>query len=34
MDWHLLSTFDLSQILLAGGDLLVLCSLPGSPVVK
>ena len=34
MDWHFLSTFDLSQVLPVGGGLLVLCSLPGSPVVK
>ena len=34
MDWHFLSTFDLSQVLPVGGGLLVLCSLLGSPVVK
>ena len=28
------SSFDLSQTLLVGGGLLVLCSLPGPPVVK
>ena len=28
------SLFDLSQILLVGGGLLVPCSLPGPPVVK
>ena len=31
---HAVSPFDLSQTLLVGGGLLVLCSLPGSPVVK
>ena len=31
---HLVSPFDLSQTLLVGGGLLVLCSLPGPPVVK
>ena len=34
MDWRLLSPFDLSQILPVGGDLLVLSSLPGPPVVR
>ena len=34
VDWCLLSPFDLSRILLVGGGLLVLCSLPASPVVK
>ena len=35
MDLRLLSSpFDLSRILPVGGGLLVLCSLPGSPVVK
>ena len=28
------SPFDLSQILLVGGGLLVLCSLPGPPLIK
>ena len=31
---HVVSPFDLSQTLPVGGGLLVLCSLPGSPVVK
>ena len=31
---HVVSPFDLSQTLLVGGGLLVLCSLPGPPVVK
>ena len=31
---HMVSPFDLSQILLVGGGLLVLWSLPGLPVVK
>ena len=31
---HMVSPFDLSQILPVGGGLLVLCSLPGPPVVK
>ena len=31
---HLVSPFDLSQTLLVGGGLLVLCSLPGPPVLK
>ena len=31
---HAVSPFDLSQTLLVGGGLLVLCSLPGPPVVK
>ena len=31
---HVLSPFDLSQTLLVGGGLLVLCSLLGPPVVK
>ena len=31
---HVLSPFDLSQTLLVGGGLLVLCYLPGPPVVK
>ena len=30
----MVSPFDLSQTLLVGGGLLVLCSLPGPPVVK
>ena len=34
MDWSLLSPFDLSQILLVGGGLLVLCPLPESPGEK
>ena len=34
VDWCLLSPFDLSQILLVGGGLLVPCSLPESPVIK
>ena len=34
MDWCLMSPFDLSQILLVGGGLLVPCSLPGPPLVK
>ena len=33
-DWCLLSPFDLSWILLVGGSLLVLRSLPGPPVVR
>ena len=33
-DWHLLSPFDLSQILPAGGGLLVPHSLPGPPVAR
>ena len=33
MDWYLLSPFDLSRILLVGGDLSVPSSLPGPPVV-
>ena len=31
---HVVSPFDLSRTLLVGGGLLVLCSLPGPPVVK
>ena len=31
---HVASPFDLSQILPVGGGLLVLCSLPGPPVLK
>ena len=31
---HMVSHFDLSQTLPVGGGLLVLCSLPGPPVVK
>ena len=31
---HVVSPFDLFQTLLVGGGLLVLCSLPGPPVVK
>ena len=31
---QVVSPFDLSPILLVGGDLLVPCSLPGPPVVK
>ena len=31
---HVVSHFDLSQTLPVGGGLLVLCSLPGPPVVK
>ena len=31
---HAVSLFDLSQTLLVGGGLLVLCSLPGPPVIK
>ena len=31
---HMASPSDLSQIIVAGGGLLVLCSLPGSPIVK
>ena len=34
MDWCLLSSFDLSRILLVGGVLLVPGSLPGAPVIK
>ena len=34
MDWRLLSSFDLSQILLLGGSLLLPLPLPGPPVVK
>ena len=32
--WSKVSPFDLFQILLVGGGLLVLCSLPGPPFVK
>ena len=31
---HVVSPFDLSRTLPVGGDLLVLCSLPGPPVIK
>ena len=31
---HMVSPFDLSQILLVGGGLLVSCSLPGPSVIK
>ena len=31
---HMVSPFDLSRILLVGGSLLVLCSLPGPLVIK
>ena len=31
---HVVSLFDLSRTLLVGGSLLVLCSLPGLPVIK
>ena len=31
---QVVSPFDLSQILLVGGGLLVTCSLPGPPVIK
>ena len=31
---HVVPSFDLSQTLQVGGGLLVLCSLPGPPVVK
>ena len=31
---HVVSLFDLPQTLLVGEGLLVLCSLPGSPVIK
>ena len=31
---YVMSPFDLSKILPVGGALLVLCSLPGSPIVK
>ena len=31
---HVVSPFDVSQTLPVDGDLLVLCSLPGPPVVK
>ena len=31
---HVVSPFDLSQTLAVGGDLIVLCSLPGPPVIK
>ena len=34
MDWSFLSPFDLSRILPVDGSLLVLCFLPGPPVVK
>ena len=34
MDRHVVSPFDLSQTLPVGGGLLVLYSLPGSPVIK
>ena len=34
MDWLLLSPFDLPQILLVGGGLVILCFLPGSPARK
>ena len=34
MDGHAVSPFDLSRTLPVGGGLLVLCSLPGSPVIK
>ena len=34
MDGHAVSSFDLSQTLLVGGGLIVLCSLSGPPVVK
>ena len=30
----MVSPFDLSRTLLVGGGLLVLCSLPGTPVIK
>ena len=33
MDWHLLSSFDLPQILPVGGSLLVPHSLLGPPVI-
>ena len=31
---HVVFPFDLSRTLLVGGGLLVLCSLPGPPVIK
>ena len=31
---HVVTPLDLSRILLVGGGLLVLCSLPGPPVIK
>ena len=31
---HVVSPFDLSQTLLVGGGLLLLCSFPGPPVIK
>ena len=31
---HVESPFDLSQVLLVGGGLLVLCSSPGHPLIK
>ena len=31
---HVVSPFDLSRTLLVGSDLLVPCSLPGSPIVN
>ena len=34
MDGHAVSPFDLSRTLLVGGGLLVLYSLPESPVIK
>ena len=34
VEGHVVSPFDLAWILLVGGSLLVLCSLPGPPVVK
>ena len=34
MDWSLLSPFDLSQILLVVGSLLVSSLLPGPPIVR
>ena len=34
MDGHAVSPLDLSQTLPVGGGLLVLCSLPGPPVIK
>ena len=34
LDWSLPSPFDLAQILLVGGSLLVSCSFPGPPVLR
>ena len=34
VDWHLLSPFDLSQILPVGGSFTIPNSLPGPPIVR